>query len=111
MNTVLRHQKEVNMMQANQLTIQGHPGAALNVSALTGRITGLVNRILGCWHRDLSRPFSSNGQTYRSCLTCGARRQFNLGRWEMQGGFYYSLPTSKHFRALNGLTVRPIRSV
>jgi hypothetical protein len=37
-------------------------------------------------------------------LSCGARRQFNLGRWEMQGDFYYRLPTGKHLRALNGLT-------
>ncbi|MDQ1708237.1 MAG: hypothetical protein QOJ88_1448, partial [Pyrinomonadaceae bacterium] len=40
------------------------------------------------------------------CLSCGARRQFNVGRWEMQGDFYYRLPTSTYFRALNGLTAR-----
>jgi len=33
---------------------------------------------------------------------------FNLKRWEMQGEFYYRLPTSKYFRALNGFAPRQI---
>ena len=28
----------------------------------------------------------------RSCVNCGAQRQFNLGNWEMQGHFYYGQP-------------------
>jgi hypothetical protein len=40
----------------------------------------------------MSRPFSRDGRSYRSCLNCGAQRQFNLGNWEMQGGFYYGNP-------------------
>jgi hypothetical protein len=54
----------------------------------------------------MSRPFSSDGQAYRACLSCGARRQFNTRSWKTQGDFYYGLPTSKHFRTLNGLTPR-----
>ena len=65
-----------------------------NASANEG-LVGWMTRVLGCWHRELSRPFSSQGQTYRVCVRCGARRPFNLGSWEMQGNFYYSLPTPK----------------
>jgi hypothetical protein len=60
-----------------------------------GGVGGWITRLLGCWHKEMSRPFSHQQQTYRTCLACGARRQFNLKSWEMQGGFYY--------RSLNGL--------
>jgi hypothetical protein len=55
-------------------------------------VGGWFTRMFGCWHKEMSRPFTDRGQTYRSCLDCGARRQFNLRRWEMQGDFYYGMP-------------------
>jgi len=67
---------------------------------------GWFTRLFGCWHKEMSRPFTDQGQTYRSCLDCGARRQFNLRRWEMQGDFYYGLPAGKYFRPLSGLPAR-----
>lgn len=73
---------------------------------LVGKIGGGLNRLFGCWHSEMSRPFSSDGQSYRVCVSCGARRQFNTGSWQTQGDFYYRLPTSQHFRALNGLVTR-----
>jgi hypothetical protein len=59
-------------------------------------MTGAVNwltRIFGCWHREISRPFTLNEESYRVCLECGAHRQFNLQTWEMTGPFYYQ-PTA-----------------
>jgi len=64
-----------------------------------GAIGDWINRLFGCWHKQMSRPFSSQGQTYRSCLDCGARRQFNVKRWEMQGNFYYRQASSTYRRA------------
>jgi hypothetical protein len=103
-------------MQVNQLTIKSYPGAGpMNVASMTGRMSerisesvsgavkGWVNRLIGCWHLEMSRPFSSEGKAYRVCLSCGAHRQFNLKNWKMQGAFYYSLPTSKHFRAFHSM--------
>lgn len=46
-------------------------------------------RIFGCWHVDMSRPFSRGNETYRTCVACGARRRFDLEQWEMVGSFYY----------------------
>ena len=46
--------------------------------------------IFGCQHKEMSRPFSRQGETYRVCLTCGARRQFNESTWETRGPFYFS---------------------
>gem|GEM_PF-393519 len=108
--------REVNVIQANQLTLKSYPGVGpLNTSGLTDNVSGIVsrwlNRLLGCWHLEMSRPFSSEGQAYRVCLSCGAQRRFNLKNWEMQGDFYYTLPTSKHFRALQGLAaVRRVKA-
>ncbi|MDQ1728400.1 MAG: hypothetical protein QOD33_525 [Pyrinomonadaceae bacterium] len=89
-----------------QVAVVANKSNATPRNASGGAIGNLVARVFGCWHREMSRPFSEQGQTYRTCLSCGARRQFNVGRWEMQGDFYYRLPTSTYFRALNGLTAR-----
>lgn len=79
-------------MQAAQLAIANSTVAPINSSSLTRRIGSLMARVFGCRHAELSRPFSHDGRAYRSCLNCGAQRQFNLGNWEMQGGFYYGQP-------------------
>jgi hypothetical protein len=54
----------------------------------------LVNRLLGCWQHDLSRPFTYRGTTYRVCVKCGMSRQFNLNTWKSDGSFYLPPPTS-----------------
>jgi len=60
------------------------------MQALTGKISNFMTRVFGCWHVELSRPFSHGGRAYRKCLSCGAQRQFHLGSWEMHGKFFYS---------------------
>ena len=87
-------------MQAGQLTIANTNVGHLDGSSLTGKIGNFVARVFGCWHAELSRPFSHEGRAYRSCLNCGAQRKFNLGNWEMQGSYYYNRPTTNHFRSL-----------
>lgn len=46
-------------------------------------------RVFGCWHMNMSRPFTRGGETYRACMGCGARRRFDTGRWETVGPYYY----------------------
>jgi hypothetical protein len=60
-----------------------------------GGIGKFVTRLFGCWHKNMSRPFSNKDQAYRTCLDCGASRRFNVGNWEMHGDFYYR-------RSING---------
>lgn len=50
----------------------------------------LVSVLRGCLHREMSRPFTSNRQTYRVCTACGARRRFDLNRWETYGPYFYA---------------------
>lgn len=57
-----------------------------------GAVSGIVTRILGCWHTDMSRPVTRAGETYRVCLGCGARRRFDVRSWRTLGGFYYVSP-------------------
>lgn len=50
---------------------------------------GLISKLFGCGHGELSRPFSQGRIGYRSCLKCGAIKQFNPETLETFGGFYY----------------------
>lgn len=54
-----------------------------------GQKIGLLTKIFGCWHDDLSRPFAQGKTAYRSCLQCGARKQFNSQTLETKGSFYF----------------------
>jgi hypothetical protein len=83
------------MQAAAHLNIPNSSVAPLASSSLSGRITNLMARVFGCRHAEMSRPFSRDGRAYRSCLNCGAQRQFHLGKWEMTGGFYYGQPQKR----------------
>ena len=52
------------------------------------RLDSAVTGIFGCWHRELSLPFTRGSETYRTCVSCGARRRFDLEQWTMVGEFY-----------------------
>jgi hypothetical protein len=59
---------------------------------LFGAAAGISRRLtdfFGCQHKDMSRPFSRQGETYRACLNCGARRQFDPENWETRGNYYH----------------------
>lgn len=62
-------------------------------------VTGWITKLFGCWHKEMSRPFSLYGQAYRTCLDCGARRQFNVRSWQMQGDYYYRAGSTSNLRA------------
>lgn len=84
-------------MQAARLTIANPTVPQEDSASLTVKIEGLMARVFGCRHANMSRPFSRDGRAYRSCLNCGAQRHFNLGNWKMQGAFYYGQPqTHQH---------------
>jgi hypothetical protein len=62
-----------------------------------GQKLGLAAKFFGCWHDNLSRPFGNGKIAYRTCLNCGARKQFNLETLETYGSFYFP-PTVKETR-------------
>ena len=61
---------------------------AVRVSAHFGPIKNALIRTFGCWHLEMSLPFTRGNETYRTCVNCGARRRFDLERWTMVGEFY-----------------------
>jgi hypothetical protein len=56
--------------------------------AFGGKI-GILGKIFGCWHKNLSRPFTNRSASYRACLNCGARKQFNTRTLKTSGPYYY----------------------
>jgi hypothetical protein len=54
-----------------------------------GQKIGIMGKIFGCWHKDLTRPFTENKRSYRVCTECGARREFDTKTFKTLGTFYY----------------------
>jgi hypothetical protein len=54
-----------------------------------GNKIGIVAKIFGCWHKQLSRPFTDKNKSYRACLDCGARKRFDAETLKTFGPFYY----------------------
>lgn len=54
-----------------------------------GQKLDLITKLFGCWHENISRPFVQGKTAYRSCLGCGARKQFNTETLETYGNFYF----------------------
>lgn len=54
-----------------------------------GRKIGLMAKLFGCRHANIGRPITTGETAYRSCLNCGARRQFNPDTMETLGNFYF----------------------
>lgn len=84
------------IMQARQAILnQYQQGTEVNLNGLRTNLSNWLTRVFGCWHREMSRPFTLEGESYRVCLDCGAHRKFDARRWEMVGDFYYNPPYLK----------------
>jgi len=53
------------------------------------KIEKFLTRTFGCRHRQMSIPFTRGNSTYRTCVACGARRDFDLVQGSMVGPYYY----------------------
>ncbi len=72
-----------------QSWVQRNEASAKEIDALVfGKKMGIVAKLFGCWHDNLSRPFTQGKTSYRSCLHCGARKQFKAETLETFGSFY-----------------------
>ncbi len=56
--------------------------------AFGGKI-GLFGKLFGCWHQEISRPFTIGKNSYRACLNCGARKHFDPQTLKTFGSFHY----------------------
>ena len=71
-------------MQAGQLTIANSNAQQISVRSFLAKIAGLITRLLGCWHREMSRP--------------------NLKDWQMHGDYYFSRPQVRQLQVLTRLS-------
>ena len=58
-------------------------------NSVFGNKLGLAAKFFGCRHNNMSRPFGMGKASYRACLQCGARKQFNPETLETKGSFYF----------------------
>ena len=62
-----------NLPAANIVKIQ---------TASAGRRIGLLASLFGCWHKRLTRPFTTDKDTYMACLECGARKKVDAKKFQ-----------------------------
>ncbi len=87
--------------------ITNKTGPNTNGSVPLGRRAGILGSLFGCKHRELGRPMTRNGETYRACLSCGAQRYFNLITWEASGPYYYRASSSFDLHQLGTTAAQP----
>jgi len=59
-----------------------------------------ISRIWSCWHRKMSRPFTHEGETYRVCLKCGMRREFDLQTWKTTRSYYFPKVRTRYVKPI-----------
>ena len=74
----------------------------------TSGILSWLAELFGCPHKELSRPFSRQGETYRVCINCGARRGFDQRAWNSTGPFYFSAASTSNLLEAEVSTVRAV---
>jgi hypothetical protein len=65
-------------------------------SKVTESMRYFLQRLISCRHSQLSRPFTHDGRTYRSCANCGMRREFDLATWRSKGRYYHAGVNKTH---------------
>jgi len=74
-----------------------------------------LQRLVSCRHRQMGRPFTRDGRTYRSCAKCGTRREFDLETWKMKGRYHpeavgrVGSPRGDGLRRLPGKRIESLR--
>ena len=77
-------------MQVNAAIVDNHLLHLMSSDEKAKPHTSLFTRIFGCHHAYMGRPTTAGRKTYRTCVDCGARRQFNTDTWQMEGPYYFS---------------------
>ena len=75
-------------MQAGQATVERRGIGFAYVNGLAALLASQLIQLFGCRHMRVGRPVTLNGETYRACLDCGARRRFDVVGWHSYGPYY-----------------------
>ena len=62
--------------------------------------------VFGCTHKEMSRPFSRHGESYRACIGCGAHRRFDPQTWKPLGPYYFKRANTSELLETNSSALR-----
>jgi hypothetical protein len=77
-------------------------------SNVSGSVGSWLAAFFGCPHKEMSRPFSRQGETYRVCINCGARRSFDDTTWNSSGPYYFKPARSADLQDIDTTALRCI---
>lgn len=83
-------------------------GERIRGSKVTGAMGRWLTELFGCQHKEMSRPFSRQGETYRVCIACGARRTFDDKTWNSAGPYYFKPARSSDLQDIDTSALRVI---
>ena len=75
------------MQNAATLEQQSAGGYLARRHALSDAVGQILGLVFFCRHRQMSRPFTCGGSTYRVCLSCGLTRDFDTAAWKAVGPY------------------------
>jgi len=81
-------------------------GGQTRVSDITFELGRWLKGLVGCSHKEMSRPFSRQGETYRVCINCGAHRGFDEKTWNFAGPFYFKPASTSDLRDVDLTALR-----
>lgn len=83
-------------------------GERIRRANVTGAVWSRLAELFGCPHKEKSRPFSRQGETYRVCIACGARRSFDDKTWRSSGPYYFKPARSADLQDVDTTALRCI---
>ena len=78
------------------------------IADITRGVGSWLIGIFGCTHKQMSRPFSRQGENYRVCIGCGAHRRFDTQTWDSRGPFYYKAASTSDLLEINSSALRSV---
>jgi hypothetical protein len=84
-------------------------GVGKGLSHLTSAVGNWLGDLFGCQHREMSRPFSRQGESYRVCISCGARRKFDGETWVSSGRHYFKPARTADLLDIDKTALRCVR--
>ena len=76
------------------------------LASFASAVGGWFSELLGCQHAEMSRPFSRQGETYRVCISCGARRSFDEKTWNSSGRYYFKPARTSDLQEIDKTALR-----
>lgn len=78
------------------------------IAAIPRAVGSWLVGIFGCTHKQMSRPFSRQGENYRVCIGCGAHRRFDPQTWSALGPYYYKAANTSELVEINSSALRSV---